>query len=279
MLKVLVAFIAATFSTVATTAAASGEPGPKHVIRPGVQVFTNGGQCTANFVFTDGASLYLGAAAHCHGDDNDSTVTNGCEAKSLPLGTPIRIRGTNGKDYKGTLAYSSWRTMGNPEKTDTSICEYNDFSLIKIHAPHSIVHPSVLHYGGPTALCGDERVNGEAAISYGNSGLRFGVSVVAPKEGVVVFSQGPHDTNADKGFWSTLVYMLTPGIPGDSGSGYMRESDKCAWGVTSTVGLFPFAASNGISNLKLALEYARQRTGRNYRLVRASEDGASTPLF
>src|SRR5688572_188703 len=35
-------------------------------VRPGVQTITEGsGQCTANFVFSDGSNTYLGQSAHC----------------------------------------------------------------------------------------------------------------------------------------------------------------------------------------------------------------------
>ena len=34
-------------------------------IHPGDQTYTEGAQCTANFVFSDGTNTYLGQAAHC----------------------------------------------------------------------------------------------------------------------------------------------------------------------------------------------------------------------
>src|SRR5688572_30180577 len=49
-------------------------------IHPGVQMYTEGAQCTGNFVFTDGAAnVYVGYAAHCAGL-GEATDTNGCEA-------------------------------------------------------------------------------------------------------------------------------------------------------------------------------------------------------
>ena len=62
-------------------------------IHPGVQTDTNGGQCTANFVFFDASNnVYIGQAAHCSGTDGN-TATNGCEAGSLPHGTPVNVDG------------------------------------------------------------------------------------------------------------------------------------------------------------------------------------------
>ena len=50
------------------------------------------------------------------------------------------------------------------------------------------------------------------------------------------------------------VYTLTPGIPGDSGSGYMNASVG-AIGVLSTVQLAPLAGSNGVGNLANEVDY------------------------
>ena len=54
-------------------------------------MYTDGAQCTANFVFTDGAgTIYVGYAAHCAGT-GAATDTNGCDADSLPLGTRVDL--------------------------------------------------------------------------------------------------------------------------------------------------------------------------------------------
>ena len=58
-------------------------------IHPGTMMYTDGAQCTANFVFTDAsANVYVGYAAHCAGL-GEATDTNGCAADSLPLGTRV----------------------------------------------------------------------------------------------------------------------------------------------------------------------------------------------
>lgn len=67
-------------------------PAGQATIHPGVQMFTNGAQCTANFVFTRGSDVYLGYAAHCAGT-GEATDTNGCDAGTLPIGTPVEIQG------------------------------------------------------------------------------------------------------------------------------------------------------------------------------------------
>jgi hypothetical protein len=51
---------------------------------------------------------------------------------------------------------------------------------------------------------------------------------------------------------------VTPGIPGDSGSGVLNAAGQ-AIGVLSTVALAPLPLSNGVGDLAKELEYARQR--------------------
>ena len=79
-------------------------------------MYTDGAQCTANFVFTDSAgATYVGYAAHCAGL-GEATDTDGCLADSLPLGTRVTFNeggslideGT--QVGAGTLVYSSWLT-------------------------------------------------------------------------------------------------------------------------------------------------------------------------
>src|SRR5213592_652085 len=91
-------------------------------IHPGDQTYTNGGQCTANFVFSDGANTYIGQAAHCS-STGTNTDTDGCTTQSLPLGTPVTILGAN---HPGTLAYNSWIAMQAAGETDPDACAYND---------------------------------------------------------------------------------------------------------------------------------------------------------
>jgi len=74
------------------------------------------------------------------------------------------------------------------------------------------------------------------------------VTKLSPKQGVVAQSTGNG--------WSRTVYTLTPGIPGDSGSGFFDGSGK-AIGVLSTLQLAPVPASNGVADLSKALAYMR----------------------
>jgi hypothetical protein len=76
--------------------------------------FTDGAQCTSNFIFEDGSNVYIGQAAHCSGT-GAAKETNGCETESLPIGTPVEV---DGATEPGTVAYNSWITMQQKGETD-----------------------------------------------------------------------------------------------------------------------------------------------------------------
>lgn len=252
----LASAVVAALSLGAATAAAAPAPAKKRApsfapaatatVTPGVQTVTDGGQCTANFVFLDGTgAVYLGQSAHCAGTGS-ATETNGCDAGSLPLGTPVRVSGAS---KPGKLVYSSWIAMQRAGEKDANACDYNDFALIRLDpADVGRTNPSVPVFGGPVALDSDGTNVGERVVSYGNSSLRLGLRATSPKRGV---SLG----DAFDG-WSHTVYTATPGIPGDSGSAVLDGAGR-AIGTLSTVALAPFTGSNGVSDLSRQIAYAR----------------------
>jgi hypothetical protein len=234
-------------------------PASQATVHPGVQVFTEGAQCTANFVFQDSASVYLGQAAHCSGTGGQ-TETNGCTSGSLPLGTQVEVSGAS---KPGTLVYNSWLAMQAGGETNPDACAYNDFALIRLDAVDvGKVNPSVPGFGGPTGV-GSVGALGSTVYSYGNSELRGGISKLSPKQGVVVQNEGNG--------WSHVVATLTPGIPGDSGSGFINGSGG-AIGVLSTLQLAPLPATNGVGDLARELAYMRANSGfGDVQLVRGTE--------
>lgn len=240
-------------------------------ITPGVQMYTRGAQCTANFIFEDLATdaVYIGYAAHCAGDGGEATDTNGCEAPALRPGEPVEIEGA---DHPGTLAYSSWAAMQDAGETDANTCQYNDFALVQID-PRDVddVNPSVPHWGGPIGLDVDGIPGGETVHSYGNSSLRLGLTVLSPKTGLSVGTGGAG--------WTHQTYTATPGIPGDSGSGLLDAEGRAA-GVLSTLAIAPLAGSNNYSDLALALDYANTQGGMDVDLVEGDVlfDGDQLPL-
>jgi hypothetical protein len=242
---VLVSLSAALLATALLPPGASAwAPAGQAAIHPGVQAFTEGAQCTSNFVFQDSSNVYLGQAAHCAGTGGQ-TETNGCSSGSLPIGTPVQITGAS---KPGTLVYSSWLTMQANGESDPDACAFNDLALIKVD-PVDVgrVNPSVPGFGGPAGV-GEVGGLGSTVYSYGNSELRGGIAKLSPKQGIVVQNEGNG--------WSHNVVTLTPGVPGDSGSGFMNGSGQ-AIGVLSTLQLAPLAGSNGVGDLGRELAYMR----------------------
>jgi hypothetical protein len=222
-------------------------------IRPGVVTETaGGGACTSNFVFTSDDRVFIGQAAHCAGT-GQATETNGCDTESRPLGTPVTIRAFDGSERSGTLAYSSWLTMQATGERNENRCEFNDFALVELDADDvADVNPTLPFFGGPTGLDTDGLALGEQVFSFGNSPLRMGVSQLSPKQGTSLGDGG--------GGWSHEVLTATPGVPGDSGSGYL-DSDGRAFGLLSTLNLAPLPATNGVADLASALAYANAHGG------------------
>jgi hypothetical protein len=242
--SVLPALLAVAAALLAPSAASAWAPAATAPVHPGVQTYTEGAQCTSNFVFQDASNVYIGQAAHCSGTGGQ-TETDGCTSGSLPIGTAVEVKGAS---KPGTLVYNSWLTMQGKGETDPDTCAYNDLALIKVDpADVGKVNPSVPGFGGPTAV-GSAGELGSTVYSYGNSSLRGGVTKLSPKQGIVIQNEG--------GGWSHVVATLSPGIPGDSGSGFLNESGA-AIGVLSTLQLAPLPATNGVGDLGKELAYMR----------------------
>jgi hypothetical protein len=253
----LALFAAIAVFAVAPSTASAWAPASSATIHPGVQTDTDGGQCTANFIYQNGSDVFIGQAAHCSGT-GAATETNGCDSGSLPLGTKV---GVDGASQPGTMVYNSWLSMQASRENNPDACEYNDLALVKLDpADVGKVNPSVPGYGGPNGVGGAEP--GSDVFSYGNSSLRLGLTQTSPKQGKVVSIEGNG--------WSRTVYTATPGIPGDSGSGFLNASGQ-ALGVLSTVAIAPTPASNGVGDLGKALDYARSHGFSGLSVVNGTE--------
>ena len=252
---------AATVTSAPAQAAPQWAPAATAAIHPGTQMYTEGAQCTANFVYTDSsAAVYVGYAAHCAGL-GEATDTDGCLAESLPLGTRVTFNeGGSLVDEgtqvgAGTLVYSSWLTMHQIGTTDANTCAYNDLAIVKVDAADvGKVNPSIPFWGGPVGIDTDGTAAGDRVWTYGNSSLRAGITALSPHTGI---SLG--DDAADGG-WSHPLYTVTPGVPGDSGSGFLSADGK-AVGTLSTLGLAPLPASNNIGDLGKELAFAQAHSG------------------
>jgi hypothetical protein len=257
-MAIALAFLACAFAAGPAAAAPSWAPASSAAIHPGVQTFTDGAQCTANFVFYDASNVYLGQAAHCSGTGS-STDTDGCTSGSLPLGTPVDI----GASKPGTLVYNSWLTMQSHGETNADTCAFNDLALVKVDpADAGTVNPSIPFWGGPTGVHSGGTATGDTVLTYGNSELRGGVTQLSPKQGKSIGDDGNG--------WSHNVYTATPGIPGDSGSAFMDASGK-ALGLLSTVQLAPLAGSNGVGDVAKELAYLNSTGGFSVTLADGTE--------
>jgi len=236
-------------------------PAATATITPGSQTVTTGsGQCTSNFIYTNGTDVFIGQAAHCS-STGDNTQTDGCTTQSLPLGTTVEIEGAS---HLGTLVYNSWIAMQQSGETNPDLCAYNDLALVKIDpADVAKVNPSVPHWGGPVALDTNGLTAGEDIYSYGNSSLRFGFRPLSPKIGTNNSELG--------GGWGHDTTMITPGIPGDSGSALL-SSDGKAVGILSTLGVgFPSGVSNNWADANHTLTYAQSHGMAGVTLVPGTE--------
>jgi hypothetical protein len=234
--------IAMFAAALAPSAASAWAPASTASVHPGVQTVTAGGQCTSNFVFQDASNVYIGQAAHCS-STGAQTDTDGCSSGSLPVGTSVEI---DGASRPGTMVYNSWLTMQARGETNPDTCAYNDLALVKIDpADVASVNPSVPGFGGPTGV-GTVGDLGSTVYTYGNSSLRFGITKLSPKQGTVIQNEGNG--------WSHNVATVTPGIPGDSGSGFMNATGG-AIGVLSTLQIAPLAGSNGVGDIGKEIAY------------------------
>jgi hypothetical protein len=249
---------------------ASWAPADTATIHPGVQMYTEGAQCTANFVYTDTAgTTYVGYAAHCAGL-GEATDTDGCTSASLPLGTRVdfveggSLVSGGTRVGGGTLVYSSWLAMQQRGERDADTCAYNDLALVEVDAADAAkVNPSIPFWGGPVGISSGGTAAGETVYSFGNSSLRGGVEVLSPKQGTSL--------GTDPSGWTHPVYTVTPGVPGDSGSAFL-DAEGNALGTLSTLALAPLAGSNGVGDLAHELAYAQANGGiAGLRLVPGTE--------
>jgi hypothetical protein len=242
----MIAFVTLAYPLPEASAAPTWAPAGSAPIHPGVMMFTGDAQCTANFVFFSGSTVYIGQAAHCSGTGS-ATDIDGCTAGTLPLGTPVDVGGV----ATGTMVYNSWITMQALGEPDPNTCLYNDLALIRLSpADAARVNPSIPFWGGPTGVGGPTAL-GDSVYSYGNTSLLFGLSLLSPMRGLSV--------GDDVSGWSHNVYTVRPGLPGDSGSAYLNGAGQ-AIGVLSTGAILPLPLSNGIGDIAHELTYLNTHT-------------------
>ena len=226
-------------------------PGPSS-IGPGVVTETAGaGLCTAGFVLTAGDRTYLAQAAHCGGTGGE-TETDGCTSATVPLGTPVTVRGTD-RTVTGALAWSSWNTMQARGETDPDTCAYNDLALVELPAGSGpAVGAAVPFFGGPAAVREAPLPNGTPVFGLANRPGPDGVRAVGARAGTIADDVG--------GGWGHAVYTMDPGVAGESGSPLL-DGEGRAVGVLSSLSSTADRPTIEYTDLDRALDYAARTDG------------------
>jgi hypothetical protein len=164
--------------------------------------------CTANFIFTDGTSKYIGTARHCSDGVGTRIAMQVDTTTVADIGTVVKQ--TPGDGVPG-----------------------NDFALIKIDADVVQkwgVDPAIPVVGGPNGVytgCGPE------AIKFYGHGYAAAVGQGKPGGGLAT------NWNNDGFGWTGS------GLPGDSGSGVVTSTGQAAGDLTHLiVDLGTYPASN-----------------------------------
>jgi hypothetical protein len=167
--------------------------------------------CTMNFVFTDGASSYIGTAGHCAG--NGKTVIAQVGARVDPTDTVLVTLAAIGS------VVGSWNNgIGK------------DFALVKIDPGFKVV-PGVAGALGPTGvLCLDPV--GQPVMHYGH-GYIFFVEQGYPKFGEVI----PDLTLLVPFTTANGFNWVGYGLPGDSGSEVMNDAGLAVGDLTHGIGI------------------------------------------
>jgi hypothetical protein len=186
--------------------------------------------CTANFIFTDGTSQYIGTARHCV-DKTGQTVVMQVDTTTLAeVGTVVKHTGGDGEPG-------------------------NDFSLIRIDpavAQKWGVNPAMPVVGGPQGVY-DECAVGQPLDYYGH-GYGVAVGQGKPEGGLAIqwFADGYN--------WEGV------GAPGDSGSGVLAADGRAAGNFTHLIILSP-PYQTGLAGMRMTA--ILKFLGPGYRLVNA----------
>ncbi len=222
------------------------------VVRPGVKIVdgSTSGDCTANFVFStpDNHTLYLGTASHC--------------LVGFAIGDPVSIAAGA---VTGTLVYCSWGTVDESDvcsdKMATDEGWANDFALVAVpDEARNLVHPALLHWGGPIGILQAPPGANVHVLTSGNSSLRDAGqdgpagSAADAREGTTAAPTTPFAPSAE---WTTLARFAPPSIPGDSGSPVIL-ADGTALGIMNAI--ITYEGANAVTHLSAAVAYLHNNT-------------------
>lgn len=227
---------------------AANPPSHTAVSAGGCMVYPHG--CSMNFIFTDGASKYIGTAGHC--------LTGGGGQVVMQVAT--RVDPTD--SVVVTLAAIGKAT----KKMNGGIGA--DFGIVKIN-PGWAVQPAVAGAAGPTGVfCGDPV--GQPVVHYGH-GYVFFVEQGHPKVGEVIpdlSMTGLIRFKSEQYGFNWIGY----GVPGDSGSPVMNAAGLAVGDLTHGIGIggIPIPGISFGTTMGGIFDFL----GRGYKLVTA--DGVRT---
>lgn len=189
--------------------ASASAPGSAAVSAGGCMVHPHA--CTMNFIFTDGASSYIGTAGHCvDGGDVVMQVATRVDPTDTVLVTVAKVGNT-------------------VKRVDAGIGR--DFGLVKIDPGFAVV-PGIAGALGPTgAFCGDPL--GQPVLHYGH-GYVFAAEQGVAKAGEVVPDMTLlFDFRSEQYGYNWVGY----GLPGDSGSPVLGLAALAVGNLTHGVGV------------------------------------------
>lgn len=245
VLAAVLAVLGTTGPAVAADAVTAGRIGP------GTQVVTAGRSCTANFLFRDARQrVYLGYAASC-ATRSRVTGPGTCAARSLPLGTRVRLVDRGHTLGYGTLRYSSLRAERRLGVTDAATCAANDFALVQLRgAARHHASAAMPYWGGPSGL---GALPASGATVFGLTRVA-GSSRTLPRAGQVTESAGARAT----------VNTPLPSTRSVRGGGFLDDTGRA-------VGIVTASSPNGdnlVVSLADVVAFARQHGVAGLRVVR-----------
>jgi hypothetical protein len=186
--------------------------------------------CSANFVWRDGAKLYLGAAGHCFvSATSRSTHGAGADFDASGVTVDVCVANCEGNFRTMTLVGTVVRLgrVAYARQTDPTGTEDvgNDFGVVEIPASaHHLIRPEMPVWGGFKGV--EPMEFGKFACHYGNGTVTGETVITKARVGVGGGSDGAS--------W----YGDFVAAPGDSGSGIMGcESNGLSFSGTRAIGV------------------------------------------
>lgn len=229
--------------------------------------------CTANFVWTDGSSYYLGAAGHCflgNGAVGDNTSPNGDDLSNVTVrvglddfifGGFAALNGLRGTTYElGDIVYAR---QANEDGTGVG----HDFGLVEIPQDafdKGIVDPTLPQFGGPTGVVDSGALpEGEPICQYGNGVGNGEVFATKGRRGASLGAQGDYKS------W----YAALRGSPGDSGSAILGADPTSTPEGTDAAGALTHLTTLGTAGttIERCKELASEDVGLNISVVQQGD--------